>query len=438
MTLLVGGNSTGKTSFLGLIRCLWNVAIDEVVPDFREEPYDLGTFRDIAHYRGGRGGSADFFRGGLHYDGRFPRRENIGRESIDRTVIFTEREGVPFPATRRVETGGLWVEVETKDDGQCRVSLGNPRQSYEKMVPDFPGGPNTVRLRSLRLLVEMAFGGSRYESVESDFEAKVLPTGDSPTREDLKALIDLVSSPRRRTSGIRGVTGIRRGPFASAPVRSHPRRTYDPAQPFQDPRGDYVPTYLANISRRDNKEWTRLKLALEGFGKSSGLFDEISIESFGKTDADPFQIKVRKFGRRSKGGRRNIIDVGYGVSQTLPILAEIFSVRPAPLTLLQQPEVHLHPSAQAALGTLFCTIARPGRQLIVETHSDYILDRVRMDVRDGTTNLKPEDVSILFFEPDDLDVKIHSLRVDRNGNVVDAPPGYRDFFMKEVRRSVGI
>ena len=51
--------------------------------------------------------------------------------------------------------------------------------------------------------------------------------------------------------------------------------------------------------------------------------------------------------------------------------------------LLQQPEVHLHPQAQAALGTLFCQVAAGGRQLIIETHSDYIIDRVRMDVRDG-------------------------------------------------------
>ena len=49
--------------------------------------------------------------------------------------------------------------------------------------------------------------------------------------------------------------------------------------------------------------------------------------------------------------------------------------------LLQQPEVHLHPSAQAALGTLFCQVAKPERQLVVETHSDHLLDRVRMDVR---------------------------------------------------------
>ncbi len=106
--------------------------------------------------------------------------------------------------------------------------------------------------------------------------------------------------------------------------------------------------------------------------------------------------------------------------------------------LLQQPEVHLHPQAQAALGTLFCNVAAGGRQLVIETHSDYIIDRVRMDVRDGTTGLKPEDVSILYFEPGDPAVKIHSIRIDGAGNVLDAPQGYRQFFAEELRRSIGI
>ena len=104
--------------------------------------------------------------------------------------------------------------------------------------------------------------------------------------------------------------------------------------------------------------------------------------------------------------------------------------------LLQQPEVHLHPSAQAALGSLFCQVAAAGKQLIVETHSDHVIDRIRMDVRDGTSALKHEDVSILFFERDELDVRIHSLGIDDQGNITGAPPSYRQFFMEEVRRSL--
>ena len=61
-----------------------------------------------------------------------------------------------------------------------------------------------------------------------------------------------------------------------------------------------------------------------------------------------------------------------------------------------------------------------------------------MDVRDGKTKLKPEDVSILYFERNDLDVCIHSLRFDEHGNVQGAPDGYRNFFLEETRRSLGL
>ena len=126
------------------------------------------------------------------------------------------------------------------------------------------------------------------------------------------------------------------------------------------------------------------------------------------------------------------------MSQVLPVLVQLVRPDGPPLFLLQQPEVHLHPSTQAALGSLFCTRAASGKQLIVETHSDYIVDRVRMDIRDGETDLKPENVSILFFERSDLDVRIHSLRFDDQGNVLDAPDSYGRFFMNEMRRSIGL
>ena len=65
LTLLVGDNSTGKTSFLAMIRALWDVAYRHRVPNFKEEPYDLGSFDEIAHFRGGRGGRATSFSSGF-------------------------------------------------------------------------------------------------------------------------------------------------------------------------------------------------------------------------------------------------------------------------------------------------------------------------------------------------------------------------------------
>ena len=194
--------------------------------------------------------------------------------------------------------------------------------------------------------------------------------------------------------------------------------------------------YLAHLYRQRKREWQTLKEKLERFGRSSGLFDDLAIKSLGARDSEPFQVQLRKRGSRLKGPQRNLIDVGYGVSQVLPLITELLRPDAPSLFLLQQPEVHLHPSAQAALGTLFCEVANADRQLVVETHSDHLINRIRLDLRDGDVPLAPQDLSLLYFERDELEVRIHSLRLDAQGNVCDAPPSYGEFFMRETARSL--
>jgi len=282
-------------------------------------------------------------------------------------------------------------------------------------------------------LVPFSSALRRLQAVESDEDNKLetIEGEGRPGRDDylrVWRLSQLMRTPDSSQSW----------PYASAPVRSVPRRTYDP-RPFEDdPEGEYVPMYLANIFFHDPDEWSALKVQLEAFGRKSGLFDEIAIRSFGKKDSEPFQVQVRKYARALKGPMRNLIDVGYGVSQIIPVLTELLREDCSPILLLQQPEVHLHPSAQAALGSLFCNLAGPKRQLVVETHSDHLLDRVRMEIRDGTGTLGPDDVSVLFFERGELDVQIHSLRIDKDGNVLGAPDTYRSFFLEETTRSLGL
>ena len=216
---------------------------------------------------------------------------------------------------------------------------------------------------------------------------------------------------------------------------------YEPWKLMADSVGDYVPTYLAQLSQRDKDTWSNLKSRLEKFGSDAGLFDEIRVRQVGKTDVDSFQVQVRKFGSRNKGPFRSLVDVGYGLSQVLPVALEMLRDDGPRTLLMQQPEVHLHPSAQASLGTLLCEIAgsespAARRQLIVETHSDNIIDRVRMAVADPNITIGPDDVSIVYFERAGLEVILHSLSVDELGNVVNSPPGYRQFFLDELHRSL--
>ena len=435
LTLLVGENSTGKTSFMAMIRALWDAVSRHQLPDFKEEPYDLGSFDEIAHYRGGKGGRADNFEAGFEVlpevtSGNRKRAGAKGRPyRFD--VIFEKRSSAPVLKQIRFARGDIWFKVNRK--GRYReASFGTPGRAW-RVVDKWNDGRRWDNEPGWMSYIYFAF--QSVQANETEFIA--LKSSRQPADADLK----LVKQLGEIVYGF----GFPDRPFASAPVRSKPRRTYDPSRLTPDPEGDYIPMYLANLSHQDQDGWKKLKEVVEKFGREAGLFDEIYIRHLGKKDSgsEPFQVQVRKFGRslrksgrRLKGPPRNLIDVGYGVSQVLPVITELLRKDAPRMFLLQQPEVHLHPSAQAALGSLFCQVAAPARQLIVETHSDHLLDRVRMDVRDGEGRLKPDDVSILFFERDDLDVCIRSLRLDEEGNVRGAPETYRRFFMEETRRSL--
>ncbi len=427
LTLLVGENSTGKTSFLAIVRALWQVAFESVVPDFQEPPYDLGTFGEIAYNRSSRN-RAKFFEASFETVIRERRRRGSRRtesQTAKFLVTFESREGVPYPTSRKLISGNRLLEASEN------IAHGVIDDREGSIAPTLPRSAEDNKLIPLQI---MTFPRLVTASAENSDDQTDEVARDLWSDDDREKFFHLALALEGRF----GTNRNRQPPFAGAPVRSTPRRTYDPSRPFRDPSGEYVPTLLANLSRRDPDEWELLKNALEKFGRDSGLFDEISIESLGRTEGSPFQLHVRKAASRSKGTKRNLIDVGYGVSQALPILTELLRKEQPSMFLLQQPEVHLHPTAQAALGSLFCGIASWDRQILVETHSDYVLDRVRMDVRDGKTNLKPADVSILYFEPVGPEVKIHSLALDEDGNVVNAPLGYRRFFMEETRRSIGI
>ncbi len=196
-------------------------------------------------------------------------------------------------------------------------------------------------------------------------------------------------------------------------MRSKPRRTYDPARVSHDPEGDFVPMFLADMDLREPDGWSRLQSALEHFGRNSGLFHQIRVRRFGDRASEPFQLQISK-SDDEEGPWYNLMDVGYGVSQVLPLTTELLRDDAPALVLLQQPEVHLHPSAQAALGSLFCSLAQE-KQIVIETHSDHLIDRIRMDVRDRVGAIMPEHVSILYFERDELDVKIPLDQVGRGG-----------------------
>lgn len=412
LTLLVGENSTGKSSFMALIHAMVGIMAGDHPSKSWKDTYSFGRFEQIVYTQKNKS-EVNVIEAGFAFE------HSLGNELLC-DLTFRPFQDSSFSVDGKLTYKDLWISTRWKPEYDSSVlSFGRKDGEWEFLV-----GGTSVHIWSLQVLQTLKTVLANMPRFVDLVESHSSPM----TQEDIDSFLQFIDLFDTNTLG---------RSFAGAPIRSKPLRTYDPISSSPDSEGANIPLYFAELSRGDKVAWEAMRKNLQSFGQSAGLLDEINVRDFGDTANDPFQVHVKEFTKEGEGHLRNLVDVGYGVSQILPVVAELHRRSKTTMFLLQQPEVHLHPSAQAALGSLFCDFADQERQLIVETHSDHLVDRVRMEVRDGKTNLTKDDVLLLFFERDGSDVKIHPIRFDEDGNVVGAPENYRQFFLEETTRSIG-
>jgi predicted ATPase len=130
------------------------------------------------------------------------------------------------------------------------------------------------------------------------------------------------------------------------------------------------------------------------------------------------------------------INVGFGLTQVLPILVAVLSALPNDMILIENPEVHLHPAGQALMGSFLALAAKTGPQIIIETHSDHVLNGIRRAVRKQT--LSPQQVALHFFRPKMAGFdQVVSPQLDRSGNLDRWPEGFFDQFDKDMNHFAG-
>lgn len=400
LTILLGENSTGKSTFLACLSTITSPVGYPLDPKFNEPPYNLGGFDSIAS-KGGIGGRARSFSLGLVQD-----QSSAGK--VTSFAKYLNRRG-------RIKLSEF--EFNTPDgDVRLKVSEADGSYSGEILLKD------------------------QEEPIEFAFEPRV--TSRSPFGSGFleQFLIQVLQQNVQQNGGQKlspqSFDGIVKlidyrsqvDTLSIAPIRTRPERTYDPSSEHFNPEGTHIPHVLARAiwEGKSSKEQKELIPSLERFGEESGLFTKVSVKNLGRRGSAPFQILVNISGKLI-----NLLDVGYGVSQSLPVVVESALAPAGRLLLIQQPEVHLHPKAQAALGSFFVSLVTAGqKQFVIETHSDYVVDRIRQEVAKGG-ELSHDSVLILYFERSGLETTVYPLYLDRLGNILDAPPNYREFFLRE-------
>ncbi len=126
-------------------------------------------------------------------------------------------------------------------------------------------------------------------------------------------------------------------------------------------------------------------------------------------------------------------NVGFGITYALPILVAVLSAQPDTLLIIENPEAHLHPKGQSQMGRLLALAASSGDvQIIVETHSDHVLNGIRLAVHDG--QVPSENVQLHYFRRDEQDghSEVVSPHIDRNGRIDQWPDGFFDEWDKSL------
>ena len=417
LTLLVGENSTGKSTVLGCYQVLARIIAGEKV-NFNIPPYQMGAFSNIVRTVHGQKGKCAEFRLGL----------NI--ENVEHSFVFTEQGSEPVLSKASIEwpaqTGKIDINfIKPHSNESPRFFL--PRSSIINKVKNIQENVFSIDINSSDFTDWQRVAQYLIRPITRSLFVKELSKNENKLtkflREKSSSLGTLRLFAHSSHSNISNMS----------PIRSEPLRTYNPLSEEETPEGADVPMYLARLMRTKKQKWEELQKELAQFGKDAGMFDDIYIKGLGKNMGDPFQIQFK-----IRGPRTNIMDVGYGVSQVLPILVRLLANKNnrSRQFLLQQPEVHLHPSGQAALASLLVNLTKRRKMFLVETHSDYIIDRVRMDIRKN--RISPDDVSLVYHAPEKNGVKIHNISFDKEGNMLNVPSGFQQFIAHETDAFLGL
>lgn len=198
------------------------------------------------------------------------------------------------------------------------------------------------------------------------------------------------------------------------PLREYPRRTYGwsgESPSNVGTRGEYsIAVMLANIS-------LEIKEKVSEWLVNLGLVKSFELNQLSRT-----QYEVRVVQQASHESV-SIADTGFGISQILPILVLCYSVPKGSILLIEQPEIHLHPSVQAGLADVFIdAIKTRGIQIIMESHSEHFLRRLQRRIAEGV--FANDDTALYFCEIEGTTSVLNALEIDDGGNIRNWPTNF--------------
>jgi len=413
LTVIFGANSAGKSSLGHLLLALKQTAMST---DRKRALHlgdtstliDLGTFADCLHGHD-LSESLEFEMGWA-----LPKAMDV-------------RD--PLKATQRYSGDSLSLNV--------RLSAGKSGQPEVNELRYELSSSNDVVLD-----VELKRGDNRKFSLDSErYQFKMADGRKWPLEEPEKFYrVSDLSMARFKNAGFLtdfalATESMLEGIAYLGPLRLHPQRTYQWSGDMPEGVGQMGEYAIAAILAAQNEQ----RMLNRGPKKSKQAFAEFIaawLKDLGVIHS--FVVKPVAEGRKeyevlvkthAKAPEVKITDVGFGVSQVLPVLVQAFYCRPNSTVWMEQPEIHLHPQVQAELADVFISAIRAREdgkdrnvQLLVESHSEHFLNRLQRRVAEG--DITPEDVAIYFCKRSGDGTELEPLRINPYGDIENWPENF--------------
>ncbi|WP_446745188.1 DUF3696 domain-containing protein [Silvibacterium acidisoli] len=416
LTIFIGPNNAGKSSIVSPLLLMGQTMAsrEAVAPLVTRGPViDLGLYKDIVH----KGDTTKDMFLGFRFHLHKPTPKKLGKlgtyppGSIEVTLSSDQESKDPY--LRRFELKDIhdrsMFSQSINKEGNYDLSSDwiNLRNGWERGAIE--------KNKPINFLFSPAGALRGYQTEDGSEKAKEVKFS-KPFSMYLIALGHMFDEIR----------DVFRDLAYIGPLRDRPRRYYEISNDMPDSVGSHGEHMASLLHRR----MPLIRTKLNDWVRRFEFGRELKLKKL--SDDQLFSL----FFTESVGYREtNITDSGFGASQVLPLIVQALTAPTSSITIAEQPEIHLNPRLQYALADLFVDMATNDRRVIVETHSDHLLLRLRRLIAQG--RIDPAQVALYFVEKKDGISSIRDIPLQADGGIEQAawPNG---FFEDGLRESLAL
>ena len=376
--------------------------------------------------------------------------KKITTVQTDQPVSLNEIENFYFKLMDRIQTNADERYSVSSEHGEMAKRLGDLLDRFGELeLPRFEAIsrilPKELRLKMLELALSGLDDMQRVDNIISKYEAYLLEyLNNEHNVADFEGIFELGSNPFRLFDIDGGkkdnltqlkfaldfyksfLRNILSRVFFVGPIRETPKGLYnigfETIPKYVGPTGSYFASVLLHENKKEREyilpdriERCTLSDALAAWMIHLNVASAVDVD---KRNSFGFSVSVENM----EQVRSDIMNVGIGTSQVLPVLISVLLSEPNEILVFEQPELHLHPYSQSRLADMFTEFCKHGRKIILETHSEYFLLRLRYHI---VKEQYSQDATAVNFFQNKGGTKVTFANVSGFGNI-DYPEDFRD------------